>query len=799
MAANALKTSPKRGWLLVIALLIAAGGFLIFDSAWRLRELDHATKTSVLSDTPPPRKEYLAREEVLPGGGLDARWWIIHTQQLIKSGQWRVRFTAQDNAPFGREVHWSSLPVWTLAGLSAVVGGIRGISPESAVPQASMYFGPVLLLVFLFLACPWTFRTFGALSGLLLLLGSLALFPFYSLFRVGETDHHGLASVAALMTLLPLVALLGRWPAPIQPPVRPRELLGVPSLVWLSALSGAIGLWISAATAIPILAVTFLSIAICTWIFDRNHAILPSPEIWTRWSLIGAVASLGFYLLEYFPGHMGLRLEVNHPLFACAWLAGGIILSHLCLFLRGEKKFFPTSPLQTGMLIAACGAILLPPILILVNGTEWFWIADRFLYDFHRFYISEFLSYPEFFASQKRYLQSLVDIATIAFTVSLSFWTIRRKKVPLEKKAALVFILIPTIALAAATFAQLRWLATAIPVCLGCLLVAAAILWEQFREKNISRQLLVVWGGGVVILLSHYPIYSLLTWKEKTLLPFAIHQSLWPELAAKDVAVELARRYPGQSLTVLSGPNASTNLAYYGGFKTLGTLYWENREGLRAASRIYAAADEATALALLQKHKVTHLIFFSWDAFGRRYVRLARDLGKDAMVNDGFIAGLLEGTRSQPLWLRPIFFPLDEKVHGQHLWVRIYEVVPNQTPSEWFYHVGLYQLEAGLMELAGESFQKSLAKDTGNAKAGIACARLLFLMGRSDDALEALTFTLNHSRDGENEALSLADNLRTANSLSEAKSVYQCLLVHANAQGNQKLSQRIKDEIAKIP
>jgi predicted MFS family arabinose efflux permease len=46
---------------------------------------------------------------------------------------------------------------------------------------------------------------------------------------------------------------------------------------------------------------------------------------------------------------------------------------------------------------------------------------------------------------------------------------------------------------------------------------------------------------------------------------------------------------------VLTGPNASTEMTYHAGLRTVGTLYWENMPGLKRAARIFAAADAAEA------------------------------------------------------------------------------------------------------------------------------------------------------------------------------------------------------------
>jgi asparagine N-glycosylation enzyme membrane subunit Stt3 len=90
---------------------------------------------------PGTREEYL----VLPYYAMDARWWVVHTKQMLREGGWRVRETQMDNAPDGREVHWSSPLVWLLAVLAWVRSWGTGMPAEYFVADAALAAGPLLL------------------------------------------------------------------------------------------------------------------------------------------------------------------------------------------------------------------------------------------------------------------------------------------------------------------------------------------------------------------------------------------------------------------------------------------------------------------------------------------------------------------------------------------------------------------------------------------------------------------------------------------------------------------------------
>src|SRR5581483_11249045 len=75
----------------------------------------------------------------------------------------------------------------------------------------------------------------------------------------------------------------------------------------------------------------------------------------------------------------------------------------------------------------------------------------------------------------------------------------------------------------------------------------------------------------------------------------------------RDVAAVLRASQPTGDIVVLASPHASTSVGYYGRFKTLGTLYWENIDGLKKAASIFAAQSDAEAARLLRQYGVTHI------------------------------------------------------------------------------------------------------------------------------------------------------------------------------------------------
>src|SRR5690606_35636100 len=151
------------------------------------------------------------------------------------SGDWRLRWTWFDNAPEGRPVRWSSGFALWLVGLGRVWAGVHDTGIEDGIERAGVWACPILFLGCVALLSAVVMRYGGVLAAGAIAVALLASGDVYGGFIPGEPDHHGLAAVCAVGTLLGLAMAVSD----------PRAArLGVV----VSALAGAIGLWISAVT-----------------------------------------------------------------------------------------------------------------------------------------------------------------------------------------------------------------------------------------------------------------------------------------------------------------------------------------------------------------------------------------------------------------------------------------------------------------------------------------------------------------------------------------------------------------------
>lgn len=158
------------------------------------------------------------------------------------------------------------------------------------------------------------------------------------------------------------------------------------------------------------------------------------------------------------------------------------------------------------------------------------------------------------------------------------------------------------------------------------------------------------------------------------------------EFGLREVACRLRQRLGQEAGVVLAGPEDTTSLVFYGGFRGIGTLYWENVDGLKTAAAIYGAPSAQDALQLIQEGAITHIVLFSFSHYADQYVRLHRGLDiHQELPADAFIPSLLraQGQEQAPSWLRPLFVPLPFPLNTFRGYdVAVFEVVPKQSKEE---------------------------------------------------------------------------------------------------------------------
>jgi hypothetical protein len=144
----------------------------------------------------------------------------------------------------------------------------------------------------------------------------------------------------------------------------------------------------------------------------------------------------------------------------------------------------------------------------------------------------------------------------------------------------LVMVAAPALVMLGLALAQERWLGIAAALWLCALVVAAAALVRAESSRG-TQAIRAVVGALAAFVLVAAPALAL---RE----PYSP-----PNVAVveRDASLWLRRRVGADRAVVFAGPSATLYMIWFGGFRGIGTLYWENREGLRASAQICAARD----------------------------------------------------------------------------------------------------------------------------------------------------------------------------------------------------------------
>jgi len=592
------------------------------------------------------------RVVVLKGSGIDSCHWIMNAQRMAHEGAWRIRHMPDDNAPYGRDMHWSQFLLWWLVVLGLIVAFFTGLPLGAAIESAAVWC-VVPLHIILAIALPLSLRkAFGTGACVLLAFGIGGFYPMASLFFAGQCDHHGIVTAFLLCSILYFCA--GCWKST---PNASNSWM-IASGVFLGA-----GLWISAATVIPAVVGFGLGLGVFSLLpIGRSF----EPRGLLLWSASAAISSFGFYLLEYFPSHMACRLEVNNPLYSLALLGMGFFLHYL-----SPSKRYGMTWSRFAILLCSLLAMVLPFVLIAFYKETVFSPADLFLYHLHKDYIAEFQNIGTFLKKQTwdQLLVCLSPLPLVGFAVLRLLFT---DAVAVEKKAALVTAAAAAVAVTLLACFQVRWLGTANSLWLASLTLVVACVFPTpcgtLRLKRLEWVGAAVFMLALVIQMPQLMIREALSNWGRQILP---NEGDIAVAFARDTAYRLRALSGKEPAVVASGPTTTTWLMYFGGLKGLGTLYWENAEGLKATAALYASETGQAAAQIVKERGVSFIVFLSPEPCENEYPRLHRGLPPGPPLDDTFAMGLTSMGEVPP-WAKYIEMPVPANL--SNAWAAVYDV-----------------------------------------------------------------------------------------------------------------------------
>lgn len=701
--------SRRIRWSVMLAAWAVAGGLILLDAAvgrGYVALLDAQGLRGAEEATTPLR-------QVIPARYGDAQMWVRHVLDGQDTGAGRVRFTTVDNAPAGRDVHWASGFGWLLRGAAAVQESLAGPTGARALERALLWLNAPLFFAVVLGWSAWTARRLGIWAGALIAVALAGHQRFAEPFAAAYADHHG-AINAALLGLVLGAAFMGfgwwrpKTDAGTSP--LPGSIAAARRAAIVSAVCGALAMWLSAAAALPVIALLGVG-GVGAAIAHRRGATAGGagfePGIWRLWGRTGAMASAVCYLVEYAPAHLGWRLEVIHPLYSVAWWGGAECVAMLATAAAGEPTRAGRPRLDWRKVIPALLALAAPPTAILFGGAATFLPRDPFVADLRHFVVesrSVAEMVREFGLGSVGY--DLISALILVPAVML-LW--RRRD---DHRLVLGALTLTCAAFLLVAFLVVRWWVV------GSVLQVALLLWivASASDRPARRGML---AAALAIGLFLGPASFRIARdhnanRRQAVGAIDLYQPLYRDLAATVRATQ-----PDGPIILLASPNASAGISYFGRFQSLGTLFWENAPGLRAAAEILCAEDDEDAFRLISARGVTHVVMLSAASFLEEYFSLLHPGRSRTEAQRTFGSRVAANPAAAPRWLQPIPYrrPAELGTTGGN--VSVYKVVPALTEDQRWFHLALAQIARGETELAEKSFLSALALVPPEAQASL--------------------------------------------------------------------------------
>ena len=697
---------------------VAAFGFLVWTDYGRMQHAAYvsgvAGEEAVVDPTSPTGYADGKRWLIVPEHDNHSYQWIAETQQMLARGEWRVRRTDDENAPYGREVHSASPYRWWLVLIAWCDHAVSGRPIGLSVERAALFADPLLHLLLLAGATLFVARRFGIFPAAILSLGLATLYPLAAAFLPGVPDYYSLTQICAWWSVLLLVAGIsapggaaarsgGKAPA-IEPARASRQAF---RWFFIAGAAGGCGLWVSAADQLPIIGGIALGAAAAAWVTRSHEKANPgdcSPTMpWRAWGFGGATTCLLAYLIEYFPAHMGMQVRVNHPLYGLAWLGAGELVSQLTSWTRQEKPWGNRRNVILAVLAAA--AVLALPVALAVSGTRAFLAGDLLA--------SRLTNLPDGVVADDLAAWITWDGLTGAVGATCLpllllgpvGWLLVRRETCSGRRAALALALGPVVVTLALAFFKLRWW----NMFDGTLLVLVVAATEAS-----SRRQRWLWSGVVGLVLGSGLVQLLPPAENHDQNRFT--RSEVEGLYERALAHWIADHAGPEGAVVLVPPYRTASFNFYGGLRGLGTQNWENLEGLLATMRIASATRSDEVLALVNQRGITHLVIPSWDPDLENLARVALKHPEDSFI-------FMLRNRVLFNWLRALPYQLPSVVGFEGQSVTILEVTDETDWATAACRIAEYFVEMQQLDSATRAIQ-ALRRYPANLGALVAIAQV---------------------------------------------------------------------------
>ncbi len=747
-------SSPQPSSRLWLIFPLLALGFVLWTSyvrVQRVEQTNNLVREPLESDVASATGYKLGlRELIIPERNQDSYHWIVQTQTMLQQGKWRLHHVDYDNAPLGREVKTPSPYRWWLGTVAWVDHIFSARSLGQSVEQAALYADPLLHLVLLVgsaLFLGWQFSPYVAVlfSG-----GVVFLFPFAGGFIPGMPDDRGLRLICAIWSLLPLLTAFRQRTS--AKPVGPTEMAEAQSRVnrwfFIGGLVGGFGLWVSVSSQVPVIIGIVLGGLLAAGSGRGEADGFPRAEAWRAWAGGGAVAVFLAYLAEYFPDGMGSwELRIIHPLYGIAWLGLGVALGQGTSWMRQGKSSLGVKGFSLMVLGLLAAAAL--PVVMWKMGDKGFLAGETSI-----FRLAKLLGYEASGSLWDWLNRDGFTVKTGAVVLPLLLvlpagWMFFSGKTASHKRASLALALGPVLVAIGFGCWRIGSWGSLDALLLGLLVVVLG-------DPGLGQVGRFYFGGAVAGVLA---FGSLLLIPPPVTSPLSDAELLG--LVERDLAQWLAKRAGPAGALVLAPPGETTPFNYYGGIRGLGTLAWENLDGIQAAIRIVSAATPEESKELIERRGVTHLIIPTWDAYLNEYAQIGM-----GQVEGTFLARIQAW--HLPLWLRPVPYQIPTVAGFENQSATIFEVIEEQSDALAVSRYAAYFVEMGQLDRASR-FAQILRRYPADLSVWVARADVALALGEEATKDEALKIILPKLKSGADKFLPMDRRVSLAVVLARTK------------------------------
>lgn len=590
----------------------------------------------------------------IPFRDTDDCEWLNHARTAIHTGNYRPRFVADDFVPTGRPMDWPSANLWWIIFAAHCTRLVTGFPIERALEVGAVFCNAAYFSLYLLLGIPFLRRTCGRGGTILVMLLAVTNEIVSSPFHPAHPDHHGLIlGVSAAFMLAVWSATRDRWRTD-------------PAL-WVGAI-GAIGLWLSPLSFVPIIGVS-LSAYILGLVLNPKPRNASQPR-WRTAAWIGGMATFGFYVLEYFPFQTArIRFECVNPFYAVAFASGVTLVAFF------EKAFAGSawqplshrlsrivqllrSPNGCKGAVLACLGLVSVPVIMSLGGSSVFCGGDEFAFRLMQ-NIAEMLPasssrllglgflWGSIFAILAGCISELTGHDGITcFTRPQGYWVC-------TMGGLLIF---------AGLHERLMCFFAVASICATASVCGRNNFMLHTRYpalRNLIRACVVT--GATMAIISG----ALLGYSQMNALRICGRAtSVAPAVSMMKASYDILQDKALKARTVLATPDLATFLAYYGGFQTVGRMYWESFAGAKEVAMMLATVDANYLASQIDTFNITHVVVSKSD---RTHLILAYALygSKAAAPRATFLADRLahpeieENKKAIPSWLVPI--PCEDK------------------------------------------------------------------------------------------------------------------------------------------